>query len=152
MKKPKSKTDMAAALGVCRATLYQWKDKGLDLDDWPAVLAWAENQDAKQITDEEVKEARKATIKAKAKKEQADARLKQLKYEKELGKLVEIEEVRETLTMIGSRVRNKIMSLAGQLPSRVAGMKPEDMEAIFERDFTRVLEELAKELNDIENE
>ena len=76
-------------------------------------------------------------------KENFLAALRQLEYDRESGKVVEIATVAAAVVTEYAKVRNKVLGLGSRLAHRLAAMKlPEEIKALVDAEVSTILEEL----------
>ena len=144
-------SQIAKRAGISRVTLYKWRDEhGLDITDLDAVIEMCKDREVGNYSgydDDDVVEAKKRKAIFDAEKSEWDAKIKELKAAKEEGSLIDKDEVKETLTGIATRTKQRFLSLSGELPPKVAGLTPEETQKVLEREIGKVLEELGKEFS-----
>lgn len=83
-------------------------------------------------------------------KENYLALLRQLEYDRESGKVVEIEDVVQAVVGEYARVRNRILNIASRVSPRAAVLRsPEEVKALIDEEVGLVLDELTLDAVDV---
>jgi hypothetical protein len=141
-----SQKAMAAAAGVTVKTLLEWRKlEGLDITDKAAVLARAETARRKepeatakattQDTGESYSEARR-------RREIAAANRMEIIAQREAGKLVDIDVVKQSFTAVGAAVKGRLLAMRGNLVPELHGKTEAGIYKVLDDRIHEVLEEL----------
>jgi hypothetical protein len=71
--------------------------------------------------------------------------IKKVEYEKEMGDLVQVGDVRESMTRVVSAARGEILKMASDLPPRMEGLSAAQMQKLIHAEIIAILSRLSDE-------